>query len=744
MTASFVFDASATLTLSASADYSFNTAPTLTGDTAFIIGNGASISNSKVNADMTFNIPAADDQTWTNVTVTNGREGDLIIDDAIAITLSGTTAINSNIQWTALTALTIDSGAGIYTDARGCANTGGSEANGFGPNGSNVCIQNTAGYGGGSQYSGGGAGHGGVGGSGNNGNGSAGTVYDSNTSPVLFGSSGGKGGAASAGSGGGAVRLNVSGTLTHNGTISSDGGSGALSGNYGSGAGSGGSVYITVGTVAGTTGTFSADGGDGPSTTYDGGGGGGGSIRVEFESNNTSGAFLLDAGADTIGGSGASIHVAGGSAYDNASPGATGSLSIYNTNPTPVVTVVGHTPSAPFTDSVVTLNATATDSAGVTEIKIYLGAVEAGNLKKTCTYGASQTTANCSVVVGQLARANYTTNVVASDGTQTDSDSESWSVGGYTTSNTLNLSRNAAGATGVDFDMSFTLGGADTGTLTVTFPAGFTVTQAFQSGSCSGGGTIDTFTFGAQTLTAVKTACVGTVTVSDAQITLHSTPGAYEISWTNDSGTAIIAVVDSDQVSVSGTVNPTITFNVGSQAAATACNGTFTTSGGTLGLGTLSTSTVTSSDAASIPHICSRVSHNGTGGAVVSVKSLYGEMRSTSVPADTITSATATPLSVGVEGYGMCVGSGGSDTGLDVTVPVGSSPVRVAPFNNATCTNTGHNIGGLTGSTQTIWSLAGPSQNAFARIYVKASISAITEAHDDYTDTLTFIATGTY
>jgi hypothetical protein len=34
--------------------------------------------------------------------------------------------------------------------------------------------------------------------------------------------------------------------------------------------------------------------------------------------------------------------------------------------------------------------------------------------------------------------------------------------------------------------------------------------------------------------------------------------------------------------------------------------------------------------------------------------------------------------------------------------------------------------------------------NAYQRLFVKASISVLTEAHDDYTDTLTFIMTATY
>jgi hypothetical protein len=125
------------------------------------------------------------------------------------------------------------------------------------------------------------------------------------------------------------------------------------------------------------------------------------------------------------------------------------------------------------------------------------------------------------------------------------------------------------------------------------------------------------------------------------------------------------------------------------------------------------------------------------------VKSLYGELRSVSVTEDAIPSADALPLDPDTEGYGMCVGSGLSDTGLDVTTPAGSSPVPASPFSGS-CSSSAHYIGGLTGGTQTLWTLTGPSQNAFARVYLKAGISSITPAHDDYTDTLTFIATATY
>jgi hypothetical protein len=215
------------------------------------------------------------------------------------------------------------------------------------------------------------------------------------------------------------------------------------------------------------------------------------------------------------------------------------------------------------------------------------------------------------------------------------------------------------------------------------------------------------------------------------------------ITWTNDSGSGSVFITSDDQVNVTATVDPVLTFNVGAQAAATACDGTFAGAGGTVALGTLSTSAVASSDASSVPHICTRVTTNASGGASVTVKSLNASLRSTSVLADTIPSATAT-LAAGTQGYGICTGSAGGDSGRDSTTPVGATPSRSSPFNGASCTSSGHDVGALTTSAQNLWTIASASQNAFFRIYVKAAISPTTPAHNDYTDTLTFVATGTY
>jgi len=311
-----------------------------------------------------------------------------------------------------------------------------------------------------------------------------------------------------------------------------------------------------------------------------------------------------------------------------------------------------------------------------------------------------------------------------------------------TLNNAITMSRLKQGVSST-FNLSFELQNAITGTLTVTFPVGFTVTSAATSGTCTGG-TMGTFGFTSSTLTAVKTGCTaGALTLTGATVTNPGTPGTYTISWTNDDpGEGVVYIIDDDQVTVTGNVDPTLTFNVGVQDDATACDGTFTGAGGTLALGVLTTGAVTSSDASSVDHICTRVSTNATAGAMVTVRNANGAsgLVSTSVPTDTIPSSTAT-LSAGTAGYGLCTGSAGGDSGNDV-ISGAASPTRSSPF-NTTCTNAAHGVGGLTTTPQNLWTLASPSQNAFVRTYVKAAISPVTAAHADYTDTLTFIGTGT-
>jgi hypothetical protein len=181
----------------------------------------------------------------------------------------------------------------IDVDAMGCAGGAATGGNGYGPNtGTGVCAITTSGYGDGvgnnaNKY-GGGGGHGGAGGISYDSVTSA--TYGLNTAPVLFGSGGGAAGTAG-GIGGGKVRLDVTGTLTVNGSISANGSAGGYSpGGVAGGGGSGGSVYISTGILAGS-GSIDADGGDGGNSTantQDGSGGGGGRIAVYYDTSTFS------------------------------------------------------------------------------------------------------------------------------------------------------------------------------------------------------------------------------------------------------------------------------------------------------------------------------------------------------------------------------------------------------------------------------------------------------------------------
>ena len=117
-----------------------------------------------------------------------------------------------------------------------------------------------------------GAGYGGIGGVNTYGR-AGGGVYGSPLAPTDLGSGGGSDDHSGdwGGNGGGAIRINASGTLTLDGTISANG----VNGGYdGGGAGSGGSIWVTTHALIGS-GTFKAVGGNGPNTSWPGGGGGG-------------------------------------------------------------------------------------------------------------------------------------------------------------------------------------------------------------------------------------------------------------------------------------------------------------------------------------------------------------------------------------------------------------------------------------------------------------------------------------
>jgi hypothetical protein len=309
------------------------------------------------------------------------------------------------------------------------------------------------------------------------------------------------------------------------------------------------------------------------------------------------------------------------------------------------------------------------------------------------------------------------------------------------------MSRDQVNITGVTHSVSMTLpsGGPFSGTLILT-NANFTGFAGTATGSCAGGTVTGTSSSAnVETVTLGGSGCsAGALTITNFTGTNPSGAGSNTVTLTgtaNIVGSFAVTTVTLDQVTVSATVNPTITFNVGTQASGTACSGSYSGNGGTVGLGTLTTGAVATSENGSINNICSRLTTNAGTGAVVTVQSLNSGLKSGS---DTIASATAT-LVAGTSGYGVCDSSigGSSETGKDSTTPISASPTAVGTFASS-CTASAHSVGALTSSPQTIWNVSAASSNAYYKILVKAAISGTVPAHSDYADTLTFIATGTF
>jgi hypothetical protein len=278
---------------------------------------------------------------------------------------------------------------------------------------------------------------------------------------------------------------------------------------------------------------------------------------------------------------------------------------------------------------------------------------------------------------------------------------------------------------------------AGTATFTITLPAEFTAvtgTPVVSTGSAALVGNVIT----------VTGAAAGIEEITGISATNPSSAGSYYVALggADVTGGYALAIVTDDQVGVTASVNPSITFDVGADTST--CNGSWVSSTRTVALGTLALGTITSSDATSgVQHICTKVSTNATGGAIVTVKSAHTDgLESISVPGDNIPSATAI-MSGTVANYGLCADA--AIKGNDITNPSSSAPVAVGPFIGA-CNSTtlAGSVGLVNQTAQKIWGAAGPTANAFQQIEVKAAISGTTRAHSDYADTLTFVATGTF
>jgi hypothetical protein len=315
-------------------------------------------------------------------------------------------------------------------------------------------------------------------------------------------------------------------------------------------------------------------------------------------------------------------------------------------------------------------------------------------------------------------------------GTTAASDTLDRLMQGVTAAHTLVLVLGAGGITGGPMTVTYTGFGTITGTPTATCTAG-TATVAVATNVL--------------TVTSGGTDCTGTLTVTGFSAPNPATAGSYPVQAVGGTvtGSFAIAIVTNDQVAVTASVAPTITFNVGAQLT-TACDASFAGNGGTVNLGALTVGAVNSSDVtAGVAHICTRVSTNATSGVIVTVRSASAlGLVSASVPGDQI-NALGGPIVAGTEKYGLCADA--TIHGDTLTAPAGFAPVAVAPFVTPTCTAASvTNVGPLTATPTPIWITTGPVTNGFYQLNVAAAVSGSTRSHNDYVDTLTFVATGTF
>jgi hypothetical protein len=340
--------------------------------------------------------------------------------------------------------------------------------------------------------------------------------------------------------------------------------------------------------------------------------------------------------------------------------------------------------------------------------------------------------------------------------------------------------------TGIDLDRA-----GNTDTLQVDFPAAFTLGGTWVAGDftfndgtartisavAQGAGTIDcTPTGGANDVcvavdttnniftievgasyTASATGATVTFTIdgtaTDGTLTNPGSVAATNIDFkmcdetagcpagftTVHSSQIAFGVIDDDTVAVTATVNSSLTFDMDTTAADT-CGTTETAAPYVVALGTITNSDTRISGATdTVNNICIDLDTNAGGGAVVTINNANGAsgLVSTSTPASDIDSSDG---SVGdnTENYGVCI----------VTTSAASGTFDDAGgYNGDTCAANSetNNVQALSTVPEDILDTDGaPIATGRAQIAVNASITIAQPAHNDYTDALTFIATGTF
>jgi len=234
---------------------------------------------------------------------------------------------------------------------------------------------------------------------------------------------------------------------------------------------------------------------------------------------------------------------------------------------------------------------------------------------------------------------------------------------------------------------------------TVTFPITDISNTNLYCFNFSGTTTLTTSTAGSD-----KT---GTIQVTDS--------GSAEI----DSANYATAVITNDQVVITATVPPTFSFALGTNTQA---------------LGTLSSTAVISGTGVSVT-----LGTNAGNGWNTWVKSLYTYLNSSStsdtIPTSGSIDGSPSTLSTGTEGYVLdCDLTTDSATG-------GTGTVTIDPEYNGLTTSAG---GTLASTFQSVASADGPTDSDVVTLIPRVTISALTAAANDYTDTLTVVGSANF
>jgi len=327
------------------------------------------------------------------------------------------------------------------------------------------------------------------------------------------------------------------------------------------------------------------------------------------------------------------------------------------------------------------------------------------------------------------------------------------------------MSREATSATLVTHTLTFTTAAPENGNLDIVY-TGFSA-LAFVSGTCPGGTIVNNGTTG-NALHVTAAGCTAGANSIVFTGTNSATPGGSSQTFAGTftgTGSFTVSLNSNDQIIVTATVAPTVTFQVTTDhtgANAVCSNGssaisgdhTPATNGGVVEFGTLSPLSMASSDALRVgssgidgyaggdyvagtivQHICTFVSTSSSTGYALTVASLNGGLFNAAAAqyinaaGAEVADATAAGLQTiapGTEAYIMC-GSTTDSPKIDTTTPAGSPLVRTAPFNPGVCDATSNQGGKLVTATQPIGGEAvGPVQESTADWLLKTTINATT------------------